>query len=268
MLRNIFAKTLRDRRRSMIWWIAGSFGYLVAITATYTFFVQQQSAYESLLADYPDALLAMFGVESGAALFSPDGYLTSQAFGWLVPLLTLALGIGVGAAAVAGEEEAGTMDLLLALPVTRTSVILQKLGAMFVLVFLLGVGVFAGTAVGAAAIDMDISMVNLAAASFSGVLLGMVFGTLALAVGAATGKRGLSLGLASGVALVAFLIQTLAPIVDWLEAAHPLTPFYYYGDHQPLVNGLHWGHAGVLIGLSAFFVLVATFTFRRRDISV
>ena len=139
MLRNIFAKTLRDRRRSMIWWIAGSFGYLVAITATYTFFVQQQSAYESLLADYPDALLAMFGVESGAALFSPDGYLTSQAFGWLVPLLTLALGIGVGAAAVAGEEEAGTMDLLLALPVTRTSVILQKLGAMFVLVFLLGV---------------------------------------------------------------------------------------------------------------------------------
>ena len=268
MLRNVFAKTLRDRRRSMIWWIAGSIGYLVAITATYTFFVQQQSAYESLLADYPDALLAMFGVESGAALFSPDGYLTSQAFGWLVPLLTLALGIGVGAAAVAGEEEAGTMDLLLALPVTRTYVILQKLGAMFVLVLLLGIGVFTGTAVGAVAVDMDISMVNLAAASFSGVLLGMVFGTLALAVGAATGKRGLSLGLASGVALVAFLIQTLAPIVDWLEAAHPLTPFYYYGDHQPLVNGLHWGHAGVLIGLSAFFVLVATFTFRRRDISV
>ena len=115
---------------------------------------------------------------------------------------------------------------------------------------------------------MDLSMENLAAASFSGVLLGMVFGTLALAVGAATGKRGVSLGVASGVALLAFLIQTLAPIVDWLEAAHPLTPFYYYGDNQPLVNGLHWGHVGVLIGLSALLVLVALLTFRRRDISV
>jgi ABC-2 type transport system permease protein len=252
----------------MIWWIAGSFGYLVAITATYTFFVEQQAVYESLLADYPDALLAMFGVDSGAALFSPDGYLTSQAFGWLVPLLILALGVGIGAAAVAGEEEAGTMDLLLALPVTRTSVILQKLGAMFVLVTLLGVGVFAGTAVGAAAVNMDISIANLVAASFSAVLLGMVFGTLALAVGAATGKRGLSLGVASGVALVAFLIQTLAPIVDWLEVAHPLTPFYYYGDNQPLVNGLHWGHVGVLIGLSGLFVMIALLTFRRRDIRV
>lgn len=268
MLRNIFAKTLRDRRRSMIWWIVGSFGYLVAITATYSFFIDQQQVYQSLLENYPEALLAMFGVESGAALFSPDGYLTSQAFGWLVPLLTLVLGIGIGAAAVAGEEEDGTMDLLLALPVTRTSLILQKLGAMIVLLLVLGVAVFAGTAVGAVGIDMDVSMVNLAAASLSAVLFGLVFGTLALAIGAATGKRGVSLGVSSGVALVAFLIQTLAPIVDWLEPAHPLTPFYYYGDNQPLVNGLHWGHAGVLIGLSALLVLVAVLTFRRRDIGV
>lgn len=268
MLRNIFAKTLRDRRRSMIWWIVGSFGYLVAITATYSFFIDQQQVYQSLLENYPEALLAMFGVESGAALFSPDGYLTSQAFGWLVPLLTLVLGIGIGAAAVAGEEEDGTMDLLLALPVTRTSLILQKLGAMIVLLLVLGVAVFAGTAVGAVGIDMDVSMVNLAAASLSAVLFGLVFGTLALAIGAATGKRGISLGVSSGVALVAFLIQTLAPIVDWLEPAHPLTPFYYYGDNQPLVNGLHWGHAGVLIGLSALLVLVAVLTFRRRDIGV
>ena len=252
----------------MIWWIVGSFGYLVAITATYSFFIDQQQVYQSLLENYPEALLAMFGVESGAALFSPDGYLTSQAFGWLVPLLTLVLGIGIGAAAVAGEEEDGTMDLLLALPVTRTSLILQKLGAMIVLLLVLGVAVFAGTAVGAVGIDMDVSMVNLAAASLSAVLFGLVFGTLALAIGAATGKRGVSLGVSSGVALVAFLIQTLAPIVDWLEPAHPLTPFYYYGDNQPLVNGLHWGHAGVLIGLSALLVLVAVLTFRRRDIRV
>ena len=268
MFRSIFIKTLRDRRRSMIWWVLGTFGYLVAITATYTFFVEQQEVYESLLADYPEALLAMFGVESGAALFAPDGYLTSQAFGWLVPLLTLVLGIGIGAGAVAGEEEAGTMDLLLALPVTRTSVVLQKLGAMVVLLLVLGLSVFAGTALGAISVDMDLSMVNLAAASFNGALLGLVFGTLALAIGAATGKRGTSLGVSSGVALVAFLIQTLAPIVDWLEPVHPLTPFYYYGDNQPLVNGLHWGHAGVLIGLSALFVLIALLAFRRRDIRV
>jgi len=268
MFRNIFIKTLRDRRRSMIWWVLGSFGYLAAITATYTFIVEQQEIYEALLADYPDALLAMFGVDSGEALFSPDGYLTSQAFGWLVPLLTLVLGIGIGAAAVAGEEEAGTMDLLLALPITRTSVVLQKLGSMVVLLMVLGLAIFAGTALGAVSVDMDLSTVNLAAASFSGALLGLVFGTLALAIGAATGRRGTSLGVSSGVALVAFLIQTLAPIVGWLEPFHPLTPFYYNAESQPLVNGLHWGHAGVLLGLSGLFVLIALVTFRRRDIRV
>jgi ABC-2 type transport system permease protein len=210
----------------------------------------------------------MFGVDSGEALFSPDGYLTSQAFGWLVPLLTLVLGIGIGAAAVAGEEEAGTMDLLLALPITRTSVVLQKLGSMVVLLMVLGLAIFAGTALGAVSVDMDLSTVNLAAASFSGALLGLVFGTLALAIGAATGRRGTSLGVSSGDALVAFLIQTLAPIVGWLEPFHPLTPFYYNAESQPLVNGLHWGHAGVLLGLSGLFVLIALVTFRRRDIRV
>lgn len=268
MFRSIFIKTLRDRRRSMIWWVLGTFGYLVAITATYTFFIDQREAYESLLADYPDALLAVFGVESGAQLLTPDGYLTSQAFGWLVPLLALALGVGIGASAVAGEEEAGTLDLLLAMPVTRASVVLQKLGAMVVLVLVLGVAVFGGTAVGAMAIELDLSMGHLAAASFSGVLLGLVFGTLALAIGAATGRRGTCLGVSSGAALVAFLIHTLAPMVDWLESFHPLTPFYYNAESQPLVNGLHWGHAGVLIGLSGLFVLIALIAFRRRDIRV
>ena len=268
MFRSVFVKTLRDRRRSMIWWVLGSFGYLVAITATYTFFIEQREAYESLLADYPDALLAVFGIESGAQLLTPDGYLTSQAFGWLVPLLALALGIGVGTAAVAGEEEAGTMDLLLALPLTRSSVILQKLAAMIVLLLTLGIAVFAGTVVGAASIDMDFSIANLASASLSGVLLGLVFGTLALAVGAATGKRGTCLGVSSGAALVAFLIHTLAPMVDWLEPFHPLTPFYYNAESQPLVNGLHWGHAGILIGLSTLFVVIALVAFRRRDIRV
>ncbi len=268
MFRSVFTETLSSRRRSMVWWVLGSFGYLVAITATYTFIVEQQEAYESLLADYPEALLAMFGVNSGEALFSPDGYLTSQAFGWLVPLLALVLGIGVGTAAVAGEEEAGTLDLLMSLPLTRSSLILQKLAAMVVFVVTLGVAVFAGTAVGAVAIDMDLSLVNLAAASLMGILLGLVFGTLALAIGAGTGKRSTALGVTSGVALVTFLINTLAPMVDWLEPVHPLSPFYYNAENQPLVNGLHWGHASVLVGLSAAFVVVALFVFRRRDIRV
>ncbi len=250
----------------MVWWVLGSFGYLVAITATYTYLVDQQEAYESLLETYPEALLAMFGVESGAALFTPDGYLTSQAFGWLVPLLALALAIGVGASAIAGEEEDQTMDLLMALPLTRTRVVLQKAGAMVVLLIVLGTAIFAGTALGAALIGMDLSMGNLIAASLSGVLLGLVFGTIALAVGSATGRRGLALGVASGAALITFLIQTLAPFVDWLEPAHPFTPFYYYAENQPLANGLHWGHAGVLAGLIVLFVALAVITFRRRDI--
>ena len=37
----------------------------------------------------------------------------------MVPLLLLIAAIGAGAGAIAGEEERGTLDLLLSLPVSR-----------------------------------------------------------------------------------------------------------------------------------------------------
>ena len=52
-------------------------------------------------------------------LASPAGYLNSQIYALLAPLLLLIFSIGGGAGAVAGEEERGTLDLLLAHPVRR-----------------------------------------------------------------------------------------------------------------------------------------------------
>ena len=46
----------------------------------------------------------------------------------MVPLLLLVAAIGAGARAIAGEEERGTLDLLLSTPVSRRRLALEKLG--------------------------------------------------------------------------------------------------------------------------------------------
>jgi ABC-2 type transport system permease protein len=186
----------------------------------------------------------------------------------MVPLLFIAYTAGLGANAIAGEEEHGTLDLLLANPLPRWRVVLDKFAAMAVLTLILGVALWVGLAVGAAPVHMDLNLGRLAAVTLSAVLLGLAFGALALAVGAVTGKRGLSTALASVVGVVAYLINSLAPVVKGLAPYRKLSLLYYYIGADPLRNGLNLGHAAVLVGVTAVLLLLAVFGFQRRDVGV
>lgn len=268
MMRSVFAKTVWDRRRSILWWAGGAGLYLLVIVLTWSMFNDpaQQKLYDDLLQSYPQEILSFLGATPGQSLFSPAGYLKVEAFGWLVPLLTLILAAGIGGRAIAGEEEAKTMDLLLANPVSRASVVLQKSASMVVLVGLLGVGIFVGAEAGVLSVGMKIGAADVAAATLLTVLLGYGFGALALAVGAATGNRGLSLGVTAGVALATYLLQSIGPLAHWPTWTQKLSPFYYAAESDPLLNGMSWGDAAVLAGIFAVLTLAAVVAFDRRDV--
>jgi len=186
----------------------------------------------------------------------------------VTPLVFLTFAIGFGAGAIAGEEEQGTLDLLLANPLSRRRVVLEKFGALSTGIILLAIIYWAGLAVGTTIITEDVNLLNLAAACFSAALLGITFGTLSLAIGCAMGKRNLAMAGAGGLAAVTYFLNALAPVIDSLEPFRGLSPFYYYIGGDPLLNGLNVGHAGVLIGLTAVFIVVALMLFERRDVSV
>ena len=65
-------------------------------------------------------------------------------------------------------------------------------------------------------------------------LVATVFGTIALAVGAATGRRGLARGLGALAAVVAYLLSSLAEVVRWLEPVRPVSPWYHALGVDPL----------------------------------
>ena len=48
----------------------------------------------------------------------------------MVPLLLMIAAIGAGAGAIAGEEERGTLELLLANPLSRRRLVLEKTAAV------------------------------------------------------------------------------------------------------------------------------------------
>lgn len=105
-------------------------------------------------------------------------------------------------------------------------------------------------------------------AVFSAVLLALTFGFLALVVGAMTGRRGVSIAVASAVAVATFIPTRIAPAVDGLNWLEWPSPFFYYLDQKPLTKGIHWGHAATLATLVLVLLGVAVWGIRRRDVGV
>lgn len=265
MLRNVFLKSLWEQRWSLLWWVLG-IAALTFITVLFYPSFSDSPEFNDLLGD-EDSLLRVF-VGDIADLTSPEGFLNSQLYFFMVPLLFLVFAIARGSGAIAGEEERGTLDLLLSNPLARSQVLLHKFVAMIVTILALALILWLSAAIGVLAVDMDISTIRVAEATLSAALLGILFGTVALALGGATGKRGISIGVASAIGISSYLLNALAPVVDALEPLSKLSPFYYYSDSDPLTNGLDPLHTAVFVGLTAVLLVVALFTFERRDLAV
>ena len=266
MLRNVFLKTLRDQRRSLIWWAIGLVALTSLTVAFYPLF-SDTTEFDEIFDQMPEALGRLFAGDI-TDFTSPEGFLNSQLFVLVVPLMFIIFAVLGGSGAIAGEEGAGTLSLLLTSPTPRWRVVVHKFGAIAAATFALAFFLWLGLAIGAAIVDMDVSMLRLAAASVSTALLGIAFGALALALGCITGARGTSAGAASAIALAAYFLNALAPLADALEPLQKLSPFYYFIAGDPLTNGLNALHVAVLLGLTAAALGVALFTFERRDLRV
>lgn len=263
MLSDIWTKTLWDQRRSLLGWGIGMLAVSLIYGAFYPFAATPE--YADLIENLPPGLAEAMGWEDIA---SPAGYLGSTVFGILGPILTIIFAIGTGARAIAGDEENGSLELLIAHPVTRTRVVLHRALALGIALVVAGLVVFGAILAIRGPIDLDLPTVHIAGAGLQLALLAAVFGTLALLVGAITGRRSLVIGVTAVVAVVTYLANGLAPQVEAIAWTQKLSPFYWYAGTPTLRDGLDPVNALLAAGATAVFLTGAVVAFNRRDVGV
>ena len=258
---SIWAKTVSDHQALLLITSAAMFLVLgVLLGPTYAALSPEAlRAYEAL----PEELLALVG---GGDMSTPEGWYTQETFGLMAPLAVILVTAVMGAGALAGEESRRTMGLLLANPISRSRIVVEKAVTMAVFGVVVGSATFAGVALGSVWGDLGISIGNIAATSALQVLVGLVFGTLALALGAGMGRTSVALYGAAGAALAFHLLTSLAKISDGLAEVAWLSPFHFYLGSDPLNTGMDWGNAGVLIALSILLFAISLALFQRRDV--
>jgi beta-exotoxin I transport system permease protein len=266
VLRNVFLKTIRDRRRSLIGWVIGLVAFSVFVLGFYPTIRESGAELQRLLENIPPELRALTGRQGD--LTSPAGFLDSQFFVLLAPLLLITFAIAFGARTLAGEEQQGTLELLLATPLPRWRIVLEKAAALGAAVFVLGLALWATLSLVGPPVGLDVGADRLALATLFAVLLAISFGILALAVGCLTGKRSVAVGTATVVAVAGYIVNAFAPFVDAIDTINGLSPFSYYQAGEALRGRADAGSVAFFVIVLVALVSVALAAFDRRDVRV
>jgi ABC-2 type transport system permease protein len=265
MLGSVFGRALFEQRRALLGWSLGT-AALVLVTVAYYPSIRDNPQLNSFYKSLPPAVQALSG-GVGINFASATGYLTTKLFAITVPIIFIVYGVLLGAGAVGREEDRGTAELLLTAPITRRRVIAEKALAAAALLAAVGVALFASLLLGNVLVDMHISAANLLAASLASILIGTTFGSVALAISGALGHRAHPAAWAGSLAVAAYLLYSLAPVVPSLGTWQKASPFYWYLASDPVASGFNLGHVAVLAAASGLLTIVAAVLFDRRDVA-
>ncbi len=258
-----FKHTLRRMRGQIIGWGIG----LVLYGLMMVYFYESVSGMDNLvefLDTYPEEMLAFF--DNIQAINTPMGYMDTYYFS-LMHLIIGIFAIGACASLLAGDEERGILDLVLAHPVSRTGLFWGRLlGYVVALVLILLVS-WLGWFFPSGGSGLDLTAVEFLRPFLPlfGVL--MLFGTLALLLSLVV-PAGRIAGMIAGAVLVGnYLLKGLSGMNDDLKPAIEFTPLHYYQGGNA-VAGVEWAWFGALLGLALLFAVGAWALFQRRDIRV
>jgi ABC-2 type transport system permease protein len=239
----------------------GAAVYLLLVIAVYPSF-RHDTSLQSMVEGNP-AAAAAFGISG--SITSPAGWLDANMYANLGPLLALMLTIGYGSTAIAGQAADGLLGLVATLPLRRAAVVRQKSVALLLVALVVPV-VSLATCLTGPQFELEPSWSALLQVTATSTLLALDFGAVALLVGALTGSRGTALGVASGLAALAYLVSSLAPVVDGARSVRWASPFYWAVGNDQLAEGWSLPAVLALIGLAAVLLAATVPAFRRLDV--
>jgi len=257
-LRSVYARSLGMIAMPTVWWTLGIAGFAAWIV----FAVQQmESRLSSLFASSPTVMNLIKNIGGGDASFNA-GFLSAMFV--LLPLFLMAFAV-TQVNGWSADEQDGRLELLLAAPQRRLSVLLGRFAALASATVFIGVITLLASGGAAAAAGLKLDSGNLAAAT-----LGMIpLGLLIAAVGyLASGwlRTAADTGLLSFLLLIWFFISFIGPELNWPNATLRLSPFYYYGT--PLLNGLSLASVLGVLAVAVLALGLGALRFVRKDIGV
>lgn len=260
MFKSVLFKTLYEKRWGILGWSLAMFATTLLIVLIFPVF---KDSFGEQLKNVPESLKPVLGEAADYQHLS--GFLELQVFAQMM-FLTFIYGIILCTSLLAGEENKGTLQSLLAQPISRTRVYWQKFLAAVKILSFVSIALFLGIVAGAAILGEPISYLRVFQATFMQLLLSIALSSIAFGVGAMTGKRAVAGTVAGVYTFAAYMVTTLAGTAAVLKTANYGSLFKYFMNTRILENGIALKNMVPMVLLSLAFLILGWVVFIRRNI--
>ena len=260
----LFRRALLDQWRSTLAWAVGLAAAILVYLPLYPSLGNSAEMQDMIDALPPEMTKAL----NYDQIASGPGYTQATIFGLIGFLLLTIASVSWGAAAVAGDEESGQLELTLAHAVTRPQVVVERALAIGVRVVALAAVVFILVLLLNEPAQLDIQPSHLFGATVLFAGLALLSGMAALFAGAVTGRRLYGLAAGTGVAVLSYVFNAVgrqSPDLQWLLNA---SPYHWAYGNLPVANGADWGAAAWLWGIAAVLAGLSAVALQRRDVGI
>ena len=263
MMRSLFTKTLYDKRWFCLGWSLALGGMILLVLSFYPT-LSEGNVFDELSKTVPPQFKELIG--DASAFHNISGYISQQLFDIRVSLLFMILALILGVSLSVGEEEKGVLRTVVAMPLSRLRIVLEKWLAAVVIMGIVSLVMVAGVYIGVIVLGEEVSSDLIWQLGLLAWLFGSSAVAISLGIGLATGNRAITMAISVLATIGSFIVSTFGKSVDWLEPLEKFSLMHYYDANKVADSGLPKDDMMVLLAVFLVMLAVACIGFRYRDV--
>lgn len=264
----VLRRELQGGLRSLLIWVA-ILGLINALTAfIFPSFAAEAEQLDQLMKLFPPEMIKALGLDR-ISMADPMGWFATEMF-LIIALAGSVYAALLGGGILAKEEDDRTIEFLLARPICRGRMLLQKIIAMILMLGALNLGLFVINAISYALfVEQEYAMGDMVRLSVAPLLLHLTFAGIAFLSALFWSRRRAVYGVSIGIAIGTYFVGMISSLADRLAWLRWLSPYRYVDAVDILLDGrLQPMHVLALLAVSLSALALTYGIYRRRDITI
>ncbi len=260
-------RVFKDRWVQLLIYSGISFFLVWMYVALFPIIRDQAEGLKVLLETYPESFTEAFNVDE-AFLNTIGGFLSAEQYSLIWPIFVIVIASSLGGTAIAGEIEKGTIEVLLAQPISRLKLFFAKyFSGVIILAIFTFISVFSIVPL-AAIHDIDYELINFSNFFIIALLFSLATYSIAMFFSSIFSQKGRVYFMTAGVIMLMYVANIVAVLKDNLTDLKYASYFNYFDSADVLVHNniddlAYW----IFIGSIIVFTAAGALIFNRRDIA-
>ena len=264
----LLIKTIRKNITSLLIYTVISASFTWMYVAMWPSFSKESEKFLEIADAYPETLMKAMNIDIASMFGSLEGFIAGEHFSIVWPIILIILTLSYASSAIAGEIDKGTIELLLAQPISRLKIFFAKyfsglaIIAAFILLSNFSVIPFALLH------NVDYRIQHYLTISILGFLFAFAIYGICIMLSSLSSARGRPMAITGGILIIMYALNVFSAFQESVENLKYASFFHYYNFAAAVINNqLDALNVAVFLVVGIITTAIGAYVFVKRDIA-